>query len=291
MMIRIAAALTLLLAASSVRAEDCPSDMPDDSNVRRSLAKKWFAKGESEGRAGNDVAALKSYQCSLKFVPHGFTAYNIAQIAERVGDLEAAIASYEQYLLLVPDAQDAKQISEKLDSLKERLAKVRQSDGGAVERAAAPPIDKLMEKANDEPVVSKPSKPAVSETPASESDDSLRARRHSQSNYRTLGWISLGGGGALLAGGVVTNLLARNSMSKCRSEFNQGEEHLAAAESACSSAKSMAYLSYGLFGLGAAAAVTGVVLLFVQPGQSEQDVALVDILPEGGLSLRWQGRF
>jgi|SRR5450759_334780 tetratricopeptide (TPR) repeat protein len=126
---RIALSLAVFLAAGTVRAEECPQEAPDDSGLRRMLAKKWFSKGETEARAGNDVQALKAYQCSIMFVPHGFTAFNVAQIAEKIGDVEVAIESYRQYLLLVPEAKDAPEVSERIETLKERLAKAR--EGGA----------------------------------------------------------------------------------------------------------------------------------------------------------------
>jgi hypothetical protein len=60
------------------------------------------------------------------------------------------------------------------------------------------------------------------------------------------------------------------------------------AESACNDAKPLAYLSYGLFGVGAAAAVVGTVLV-LHPTESS-DVAL-NLLPEGGLTLGWSGTY
>ena len=129
-------AVTVLLSASAVRAEVCPDDIPEDSGVRRAQAKKWFSTGEAAAGAGEDVAALKAYQCSLRFVSHGFTAYNIAQVAERVGDLELAIASYNQYLLLVPEAKDAQEVNDRLESLKDRLAKARQKEKAMAAMAA-----------------------------------------------------------------------------------------------------------------------------------------------------------
>ena len=121
-------AITVFLTASSVRAQECPSDIPDDSGVRRVQAKKWFSKGQTASEGGDDIAALKAYQCSLRYVSHGFTAYNIAQIAERIGDLEVAIASYSQYLLLVPEAKDAQEVNDKVIALKERLARAKQKE-------------------------------------------------------------------------------------------------------------------------------------------------------------------
>ena len=36
--------------------------------------------------ASDPVNALKAYQCSLKVVPHAFTAYNLARLAEKTGE-------------------------------------------------------------------------------------------------------------------------------------------------------------------------------------------------------------
>jgi hypothetical protein len=126
-----ATALVLSLSAGPVLAEECPEFVPEDSVQRRVQAKKWFTKGEDSTKVNDDVSALKAYQCSLKFVPHGFTAFNIAQIAERVGDLELAVASYKKYLLLAPDAKDVDEINQKVDLLNQRLAKVKQQEKAA----------------------------------------------------------------------------------------------------------------------------------------------------------------
>jgi hypothetical protein len=43
-------------------------------------------------------------------------------------------------------------------------------------------------------------------------------------------------------------------------------------------------------GVGAAAVVTGTVLMFVHPGAGGDNLA-VNVLPEGGLALHWSGRY
>jgi tetratricopeptide (TPR) repeat protein len=269
-------ATTVFLTASSVRAEVCPDNVPEDSVQRRAQAKKWFSNGEVASKQGDDVAALKAYQCSLKFVPHGFTAYNIAQVAERVGDLELAIASYNQYLLLVPEATDAQEVNERVESLKTRLAIAREKEKARARASAAEESRRnaMAERARTQAQESKPAKSVDVETP-------------SGSDYRLAAWIVYGGSGAVLVTGVILNILARNKMDTCNSKYNTAGGQ-SAAESACSSAKSLAYTSYALFGVGAAAAVVGTVLV-LHPTESS-DVAL-NVLPEGGLSLGWGGRF
>ena len=276
---RAAIALAVLLAAGSVRAEECPTEIPDDPGARRQLAKQWFAKGESAAHAGLDLEALKAYQCSLSFVPHQFTAYNVGQLAERIGDLDLAIASYEQYLSMVPDAKDAAEVSQRVEVLKERLAKVREEDA-----SRDSPLERILEKPKEEspsepvvqaPVVPPPTVPTVA------------AQQPESASRRTTGYITAGGGLVLVLGGVLSNVLARGQMDTCNSEYEQ--DHRSAAESACSNGKALAYLSYGLLGVGGAALATGVVLIFL-PEQPATDVAL-GVLPEGGLSLHYGGRF
>jgi tetratricopeptide (TPR) repeat protein len=283
------AAITVLLTASSVRAEECPNDIPEDSGVRRVQAKKWFSKGQAAAGESDDVAALKAYQCSLRFVPHGFTAYNIAQIAERIGDLEVAIASYNQYLLLVPDAKDGQEVNEKLNALKERLLKARQreKDITAVSPLATePPPPKGGANAGEG--TGQTTTAPVVDAPASKPAESITTEQPQATNYRSAAWIVYGGAGVVLVAGVVTNILARNKMDTCNSLYKKDPNNISAAESECSSAKPLAWMSYGLFGLGAAAVAVGTVLVLRPTPSSE--VAMVPLL-EGGLALGWSGRY
>jgi hypothetical protein len=77
-------------------------------------------------------------------------------------------------------------------------------------------------------------------------------------------------------------------MSTCRSKWKNGTGDISGAEAACNDAKPLAYMSYGLLGLGAAAAVVGTVLV-LRPTESSE--VGMNLLPEGGLALGWSGRF
>jgi hypothetical protein len=271
---------TVFLTAGSVRAEECPNDIPEDSGARRLQAKKWFSRGQTSTDGGDDVAALKAYQCSLRFVPHGFTSYNIAQVAERIGDLEVAIAAFGQYLLLVPDAKDAQEVSGKIVALKERLAKARQREkeilAATPKEGTAPSTEKGATVQAKPPVVER-AKPVESV-----------AEQPSPTDYRMAAWIVYGGAGFALVGGLITNLMARSKMDTCNSLYRKDPNNIGTAEPACSDAKPLAYLSYGLFGLGAAAAVVGTVLVLRPTESSEVSMSL---MPEGGLSFAWGGKF
>jgi tetratricopeptide (TPR) repeat protein len=277
----VATVLAVFLAASTVRAEDCPSEAPEDSSLRRVEAKKWFARGEAEAQANNDVAAIKDYQCSLMFVPHGSTAYNVAQLAEKTGDLELAIASYEQYLELAERAEDAAEVRERVETLKAKLAKVRENERAAGSGGTSP-LDMLGKAQGEQGTAAEPDVRAPS-TP----EPGVSRTGHRKTDLRMVGWLTAGGGGVLVLGGILTNVLARGQMDTCREEYDKG--NLSTAESACSNAKPLAYMSYAFIGVGAAAVATGAVLMFIKPQEpSDVDVA---VLPEGGLTLSYSGRF
>ncbi len=282
-----ATALAVFLLAGPVLAEECPDIVPEDSVQRRQQAKKWFSKGEDSTKEGDDLSALKAYQCSLKFVPHGFTAYNIAQVAERVGDLELAMASYDQYLLLVPDAKDADEVRRTMGKLRQRLTLIKEQEkANKANKASAPAV------ASPRPPVPPPppSAAVTANRNAGQSVETVSTTEPSGSgiNYRLLAWVSYGGAAAFLLGGVITNVMSRGEMDTCRSKYNQTVPDISGAESACSAAKPLAYTSYVLFGLGGAAAAAGT--FFVLRPTESSEVAMTP-LPKGGFALRWGGRF
>ncbi len=280
----LATALAVVLSSGPALAQQCPDFVPDDSGQRRALAKKWFSIGEDAIKANDDVNALKAYQCSLKFVPHGFTAFNIAQVAERVGDLELAISSYNQYLLLVPDAKDADEISQKAEALKQRLARAKKQAASAKRASTPPPVA-------PSPIEPSPVASDQGQVAAQQSTEELSQRRRPRGfDYRTWAWVSYGGAAAFLVGGLITNLLARSQMDKCNSRFNPADPVATrpSAESACDAGAALAYTSYVLFGVGGAAAALGT--FFVLRPTESSEVAMTP-LPEGGLALRWGGHF
>jgi tetratricopeptide (TPR) repeat protein len=274
-------ALSVLLIAGTARADSCPDEVPEDGVARRAQAKRWFAQGQTAADAGDDLGAIKAYQCSLKFVAHGFTAYNLAQIAERVGDLDAAVRNYEQYLQLVPDAKDGQDVRDRVSAIRKRLEKARQEAENLP--LFGPPVASSASAAVEPPAQPQPARKS---SPPEAASESVTATSPAANSYRTAAWILYGGAGAALVGGLVTNLLARSKMDTCRTTYVDSGR--SAAESACSDAKPLAYVSYALFGVSAAAAVVGTVLV-LHPTESSE-VAL-NVLPQGGLVFGWSGAY
>jgi hypothetical protein len=115
----------VLLAPATVLAQatgDCPTEIPAASSQRRALAKDWFSRGRGAAESASDpIGAVKAYQCSLRLVPHAVHRVQPGRLAERTGDLELAVESFNTYLKLSPEAQDKAEIEAKLAALNERI--------------------------------------------------------------------------------------------------------------------------------------------------------------------------
>jgi tetratricopeptide (TPR) repeat protein len=268
--------LAVLLSASVAAAEECPGDVPSSSRERRALAKEWFGKAEASEAAGDPVNALKAYQCSLKVVPHAFTAYNLARLAEKTGDLELAVEAYGKYLNLAPEAPDHSEVENKMTTLSGRIAASRN------DTTAQPPA----------PEPAPEPKPAVAEAPRrQERDTELPPALDENSSRRSPGvspavYVVGVIGVASLVGGVVLNIGARTKMDECYSIVNTQPQ---TAKEACDAAKPRASGSYALFGGAAAAVITDAFLLFAgsEEGRAASNVSFA-VTPDGASVL---GRF
>jgi hypothetical protein len=282
-----------VLAASAVRAAECPASSPDRTEERRALAKEWFARAEAAENAGNDVEAVRDYACSMKMVAHAFTAFNLGRVAERSGDLELALRSYKAYLTLKADAPDQDEVQTKIGELEAKIKEVKENIGGAEPAAAAPPppAEEKPEVPVAPPPEEKPEKPSPIEPPPQVSEPVAA----SQGSSHVLDWVLGGAAVAVFATAWIPNVMARNDMNTCNADADKVPAQLASAKAACDSAKPEAYASYVMFGIAGAAAATEVGLLlyryFSHSGGSSDDTSVsLGWLP-GGLGLSARGRF
>jgi hypothetical protein len=258
------ALLSLTALPRGARAEDCPSP-PDDPAQRRTMAKRWFGDAEAAEGRQDEVAAVRAYQCSMRMVPHAFTAYNLARVAEQTGDLELAIESYHTYLGLKSNAEDGAEVTAHVALLERRVADLR-------EQAAAPPI-------NLKAIEATPPLPVGTAAPHDEPSPPAHF------TVRRMDWIIGGAAAGALVLGATFNLVARGKMSSCRSlaDADQFPEAL----SACNNARPAAYASYALLGAAGVAALADAVVVLVRARREQ--VAVVPI--PGGARLAWRGRF
>ena len=264
---------------------DCPTEIPAASSQRRALAKDWFSRAEAAESANDPIGAVKAYQCSLRLVPHAFTAFNLGRLAERTGDLELAVESFNTYLKLSPEAQDKADIEAKLASLNERIRSLR------TEQLPLPPPGTATASPGTDPVTTGPgtSTPLPDLRPADPgprpgADATAVAEQPAAGPTITpVMWAVGGVGVAALAGGIFLNLGARSKMDECNRLANVNPT---AALEQCDAAKPRAYGSYALFGVAAAAAAADVVLFVLgqQKSQESQEAHLrsISVAPTSG---------
>ena len=273
--------LFAVLLPIRVFADDtCPNPANDDRGSKRILAKEWFMKGEAASKVGDNILAIKAFQCSLSLIPHGFTAFNLAQVAERVGDLEMAITSYEQYLVLMPQADDVVEVREKVAALKARFTQVQDSvkvDVDSIQRNDAPPVD-------PGPLVIEPRKHVVD--PAPDNTGKPGTEEAASSHFGAAAWITIGAGVALVGTGGVLNILASKKMDTSDMRYLDGDR--SGSEAAHSTAKNFAYTSYVLIATGAVATAVGVTLGLLPKSGGEVGIGPA---PGGGLAMSLGGRF
>src|SRR5262245_57259798 len=193
--------------------DTCPEKPAEEPLARRNDAKRFFDLAQASQAAGNNNEALKQYVCSFKMVRHPFTAYNLAKLAQKTGDLELALSSYKAYLELAPDADDRPQVKREIETLQERIDQLNRDQNIQLVEKGNVVGDKTDGAVTPVGPVTNP--PAVVErsTPADEG-----------SSKRLAGWITLGGAGVALGAGVVLNLLARAKMDDCNTFAMNGDK-------------------------------------------------------------------
>jgi hypothetical protein len=267
-------AVSLAAGPALAQSAECPPQ-PAQLKDRRTLAKDWFTRAETEELGGDYAAAVKAYSCSFTMLPHPSTAYNLARAAERAGDLKLAISAHRDYLTLKPTASDRPETEERIKGLEEKLA--------AQQQAATPPPPTPAVITAPEPA---PPVPPPAPLPPRRKVRQVEPEPEEVSRMGTTEWVIAGVGAAALVAGVVFNMGARSAMEDCR-ELARGN-NIGPAREACDRAKPFAYLSYGLFGAAAAAAVVDLTLVLGKRS-SVESVSMIPV--PGGAALSASGRF
>jgi tetratricopeptide (TPR) repeat protein len=270
-----AALLVTCVFVGTAAAQDCPENIPASSRERRAIAKEWFSRAEAADGANDPISAVKAYQCSLKMVPHGFTAFNLGRLAEKTGDLELAVDAFSTYIKLTPEAPDRSDIEAKITALRQRIETLR------AEQVAPPPPP-------PKPTTEPP--PDLKPAPPVEPQAKVEVPPPAPSRPLQLApWIIGGVGVAALVSGVVLNLGARSKMDDCNALAKKGQ--IEAASTACDAAKPRAYASYALFGVAAAAVVADSLLLFLMHEPTDEGTKISAAPLPGGALVSGHWRF
>lgn len=103
--------LCLCVTATAARADD-----------GKALAKQHFASGEAKFKAGDYRGAIADFQAADALVPSPILSYNIGLCHEKLGEPEAAVQSYRDYLRRRPDAPNRTQVEGRIARIEGEIA-------------------------------------------------------------------------------------------------------------------------------------------------------------------------
>ena len=286
---------SLLSLPAIVVALLCTLTSPELRAEKTELARSYFRIGQAYYQQGRYREAIKQFEQAYRLSERAALLYNIGQAHERLGELGQAVSYYERYLR--DSGKKDSDLSAKVDNLRQRLASTGIRVLGGVKGATVKVDGRVVGRL---PLAKPISLPAgshkvevskrgyqsfsafVSVNPGSVLDVQAEMKAmavprprprpvapvspapvvdsNQPSSGRLWTWIALGTGGALLAAGAVTGVVA---MKK--------------ADGAESGAKGLGVTADVLIGVGAAAAITGAVLFFLEDGggESEQRQAVI----------------
>lgn len=274
-----------------------------DAQTDERAARAHFSSGRAYYDQGRYEDALREFTEAFRVAPDaskGLMVFNMGQGQERLGRLAEAIASFQRYLELVPDAEDRATIEERIRGLQERLAQtgivltvsepgarvlVDGTEAGTTPLAAALQVtpgshELRVEKEGFQPFRLRVAVEAGRRVEAEATLVALQSHTPppppprpadpAPSRGRTWTWVTAGVTGLALAGGTVLGFLALGESDSANAEVagdaDRYDEHL-------SSAENLALFADISFGVGILAAASTVVLFIVEGGSGESEAA------------------
>lgn len=238
--LRSSLALVVLLfsvvAGAGVASAQEPDFQPDDE-----AARAHFRIGQAQYEAGQYTAAASEFETAYALSHRAELFYNVYVSYREIGDLDRASSALRRYLESVPDAANAAQLRARLAAMDEQLA-----------HRAEPSADDTSGDATDD---------ATSEGP---SDTDAAAPSPSVATQPSpIGFAVLGVGAAALVASAITGGLALSTFGSL--EQRCGADHLCPPgyESDRDTGLALSTATDVLWAVGGAAAVTGLVLVFV----------------------------
>lgn len=253
------------VAASSVAHAQQPAPGEDQARMHFRLGRAYYDSGEFDRAATEfDEAYRLSQRPQL--------LYNIYVSRRDAGQTRQAVDALRRYLELVPDAQDREQLSQRLRAMERTLASTPEPIPTAPTTPSTTPPTNPESTPATTPLSTQaePAQQPVEPTMSPPSGDSEPEVASSGSSI--VPYVLMGGGGALVIGGVITGLMASSQESEiadmcpgdvCPSDYDlEGER---------SSGKTLALLTDVLIGAGVATAAVGIVLMLGSGGESSDD--------------------
>lgn len=249
--------------------EESPTEGKSDADLAKdNKAREHYLRGQRYYSEGDYKTAISEFQRAYDLSGRPKLLFNLANAHERLANYEQAIALLRTYAKTVPSyehdaiARRIRNIEKRADenSLKDVPPNPATSDGGDVNALEPSPLDTV----------------------------SLAPSTSDTASGSTLGWVLVGTGVVLAAGGAASGFLALNARDDANALCQNG--HCSEnAMSAIDDDKLYSTVSDIGIGLGAATALTG--LFLVWRGKDKEQSPVSARVQSNGLNVSYSGSF
>ena len=271
-------------------------------------AKAAYDRGAEHFKAGEYAAAVSEFTKANRIAPSPILLYNIARAFEEWKQYSSAVQYYELYLKAAPNAADAEAVRAGLPGLQAlarqseqtqmvQLSVTSSPDGADVlidgRKAGVTPLRAEVAAGKHFVAVERPGfarqsselsfeeapvEHAVTLVPIAAPPPAVKAERGA-----VLPWVLIGTGAALLVGGGIAGSQAQKTADDLAGAERGDYSTQAEWDDERDSGKNLALVADGLFVTGAAALITGGVLLFTDDGDAPTAAQ-----PPAGRSNAWR---
>ena len=248
--------LAMLLAAAPavVRAEGPPSAPPMQAGADEQLgsnldeeARQRFELGRALYQGGRFQQAADEFSEAYRLSKRPQLLYNLYVANRDAGRWPEATDALREYLARVPDAPDRVTLRARLESMEAQVERQRAQEAEATARAAS---------------------------------EASQPRTRTEVVHSNVPWLLVGSGGALLLGSIATGIVAKHKNDDLDGACaDEGKVCPASREGDVDRAYRLAVSTDVLWSVGAAAAVTGLVLWYTGALDQEHEVPVASIAP------------
>lgn len=258
-------------ASHATPAESCP-DKPKNAKRARSLAGRYYGRGMKAFESEKYEQALAAFRCAQTILPVRLTRYWIARSAEAAGKHSLAAMLYGELVLTPPPQVGKKELEERLEALKKKMAKEE-----ALQNQPRP-RDPSWDDPRKHPARHRPG-----DGTKKQSKNAAKRRAFTLS-----GWISVGVGGALTLVGVGLGAAYATDKNKIE-DASPGTPWNPDLKKSYDRLDSLKTGTAVCLGVGLGVVVAGSLLLVLRP--KERPVSVTVVPTRKGAVAGVQGRF
>lgn len=286
---------TILALVSVVHAQGKAGKPSAEARAR---AREAYGEGQKLFEAEKYEQAKASFEEAFEAIPNPVVLVSIAECQKRLGEAAEAVATFERYLEMKPDAKDRASVEEKIEEIKnlpatleiftdppgaavridgedtgkstpaeielapgEHSVELTVSSGESVTRTVNAEFGKRHElrvELGAEEAIVDP----FAEGPAAVQEPEQEPETRTDEGPSIVPWVVIGVGGAALVAGTVMGVMA---LAK-ESDFNDKP-----TEDSADAGERLALFTDVAFGVGAVAVITGLVLLLTEEEPRGED--------------------